>query len=77
MLRAIIVEDEKRSRETLSGLLNMFCKNVEIVAEADGVISGSAAIKEYNPDIVFLDIQMPDGSHKIQCSRLFVETNIP
>ena len=62
MLKAIIVEDEKRSRETLRGLLKLFCKNVEIVAEADGVINGIAAIKEHNPDIVFLDIQMPDGS---------------
>ena len=62
MLKAIIVEDEKRSRETLRGLLKLFCKNVEVVAEADGVVNGIAAIKEHNPDIVFLDIQMPDGS---------------
>ncbi len=62
MLRAVIVEDEKRSRETLSGLLKLYCKNVEVVAEADGVKSGISAITEYKPDIIFLDIQMPDGS---------------
>ena len=62
MLTAIIVEDEKRSRDTLLGLLKLYCKNVEIVAEAEGVVSGKAAIEKFDPDIVFLDIQMPDGS---------------
>jgi two-component system LytT family response regulator len=62
MLKAIIVEDEKRSRDTLQGLLKLYCKNVEVVAEAEGVESGKMAIEKFNPDIVFLDIQMPDGS---------------
>jgi two-component system LytT family response regulator len=62
MLKAVIVEDEKRSRETLSGLLKLYCKNVHIAGEAEGVQSGIRCIKEHNPDVVFLDIQMPDGS---------------
>lgn len=62
MLKAVIIEDEKRSRETLSGLLKLYCKNVDIVAEADGMNSGIKVIKENKPDIIFLDIQMPDGS---------------
>jgi two-component system LytT family response regulator len=62
MLTAVIVEDEIRSRESLNGLLKLYCKNVSVVAEADGVQTGIKAIKEHNPDIVFLDIQMPDGS---------------
>lgn len=62
MLRAVIVEDEKKSRETLAGLLKLFCKNIEIVAEADDVYSGIKAIETHSPDVVFLDIQMPDGN---------------
>jgi len=62
MLNAIIIEDEKRSRETLSGLLKLYCKNINILAEADGVQSGLKAIEEHKPDLLFLDIQMPDGS---------------
>jgi two-component system LytT family response regulator len=62
MIRGIIVEDEKHSRETLVGLLKRYCKNVAVVAEADSYRSGLAVIKEHNPDVVFLDIQMPDGS---------------
>lgn len=62
MLKAIIIEDETRSRETLRGLLKLYCKNVEVVAEADGVRTGIEAIMTHKPDVIFLDIQMPDGS---------------
>jgi len=62
MLKAIIVEDELRSRETLSGMLKLYCKNVNVIAEADGVRAGLNVIKENKPDVLFLDIQMPDGS---------------
>ena len=62
MLRAVIVEDEKRSRETLSGLLKIYCKNLTVVGEAENVREGLEVIQKQNPDVVFLDIQMPDGS---------------
>jgi two-component system LytT family response regulator len=62
MIRSIIVEDEKHSRDTLRGMLNRYCSNVVIQAEADSYRAGIAAVKEYRPDLVFLDIQMPDGS---------------
>jgi len=63
MIRAIIVEDEKKSRETLRGLINRYCsKDVMVVDEAEGVVSGINSIKNFHPDLVFLDIQMPDGS---------------
>jgi two-component system LytT family response regulator len=62
MLRAIIVEDELRSRQTLTGMLKLFCKNVEVAGEAENVKEGIDLIRKEKPDIVFLDIQMPDGS---------------
>ena len=62
MIRAIIVEDELRSRETLRGLLKLYCKNVEIIGEAENVKDGISIIEKQKPDVVFLDIQMPDGS---------------
>jgi two-component system LytT family response regulator len=62
MIRGIIVEDEKHSRETLKGLLERYCMNVQLVAEADSYRGGLAVIREHQPDVVFLDIQMPDGS---------------
>jgi len=62
MIKAIIIDDEKTSRETLQGLLRRYCKNVEVIGEADGFHSGIAVIKKNKPDVIFLDIQMPDGS---------------
>ncbi|MCK4568788.1 MAG: response regulator transcription factor [Bacteroidales bacterium] len=62
MIRGIIVEDEKHSRETLRGMLDRYCKNVDVIAEAESYRSGLQVIKEHHPDVVFLDIQMPDGS---------------
>lgn len=62
MIRCIIVEDEIKSRETLQGLLQRFCPDVMVVAEAGGVQAGREAITRHNPDLVFLDIEMPDGS---------------
>jgi two-component system, LytTR family, response regulator len=62
MIKAIIIDDEKPSRETLRALLSRYCESVVISAEADGYNSAITAIKKEKPDVVFLDIQMPDGS---------------
>lgn len=60
--KAIIIDDELRARTTLSQMLNMYCPTIEITGQADSVLSGLTLIKQINPDIVFLDIKMPDGT---------------
>lgn len=62
MLKAIIVEDEPISRQILAGYLERYCPDVTLVAEADEVQSGVAAIKKHQPDILFLDVEMPKGN---------------
>jgi two-component system, LytTR family, response regulator len=62
MIRAIIIDDEKTSRDTLLGLVTRYCSDVTIVDQANGYNSGIESIKKHKPDLVFLDIQMPDGS---------------
>ncbi len=62
MIRAIIIEDEKMSRETLRKLLQKYCPTVDVVSEADGYRRGMEEIRKHQPDVIFLDIQMPDGS---------------
>lgn len=59
MLNAVIIDDELNSRETLKNLVTNFCKDVKIVAEADSVDEGISVINSNNPDLVFLDIEMP------------------
>jgi two-component system LytT family response regulator len=62
MIRAVIVEDEKKSQEALIALLSRHCKQVDVIGVAEGVREALDLIPEKNPDVIFLDIQMPDGS---------------
>ncbi len=62
MLKAIIVEDEKASRETLRNYLTKYCPDVKIVAEASNIKEGLSSIKLHNPELVFLDVEMPYGN---------------
>ena len=43
MIQALLVDDEQNSRETLKGKLELFCPEVEVVAEADNVAAAAAA----------------------------------
>lgn len=62
MIRAIIIDDVKRSRESLADDLKRHCPEVEIVGEAESVKTGIDAIRKHHPDVVFLDIQLEDGN---------------
>lgn len=62
MKKAIIIDDLEQARNTLKQDLLDYCPDIELIGEADGVISGAKLVKECQPDIVFLDIQMNDGS---------------
>lgn len=62
MKKAIIIEDEEMGRDYLAGLVRDYCPQVEIVAFAENITEGKAAIIAHKPDLVFLDIQMPHGS---------------
>lgn len=59
--RALIVDDERLARNDLASLLKNF-SNIEIVSEAEDVPSAIAEIKTHDPDLLFLDIQMPGDS---------------
>lgn len=58
-IRCIIVEDEKQTRNFLRSLLEEYCDNIEVVAEAVDVEEAVEAIQKHDPDLVFLDIEMP------------------
>lgn len=62
MIKAVIIEDELNSRELLHQMLTNYCEGVIIVGMADDIKSGINIIQEKNPDIVFLDIEMPGGT---------------
>ena len=62
MIKAIIVDDDSGVRELISKTVESYCPNVTIVARVEGVKTGVAAINEFEPDLILLDIKMPDGS---------------
>ena len=58
-MKAIIVDDTRLARQELQFLLKNH-KNVEVIGEAENADEAKAMIEELKPDLVFLDIQMPD-----------------
>ena len=62
MIRAVIIEDEKKSREVLKRLIQEIDIDVEIIGEGDSMESGFKIINKEKPELVFLDIEMLDGT---------------
>jgi len=59
-MRAIIIDDEKNNRENLSSLLTQYCPEVELCGEAASVDEAFILVRQLKPDLVFLDIKMPE-----------------
>lgn len=59
MLKAIIIDDEPDCVRLLALHLKMYCKEVDVVASCTESVEGLEKIRTYQPDIVFLDIEMP------------------
>lgn len=62
MVRVIIIDDEENARVTLRELLALNCPEVKIIGEADGVDSAADQIKLLQPDAIFLDIKLNEGT---------------
>ncbi len=62
MLTAILIDDEERARRVLSNLIQLYCSEVEIIETCSNVPDGVLAINKLKPDVVFLDIEMPNYS---------------
>lgn len=57
-MKAIIIDDERLARQELKNLLAQH-KEIEVIAECNNAESAKEKIAELNPDVIFLDIQMP------------------
>lgn len=58
-MRAIVIDDERLARKELITLLNQL-ETVEVVGEAVNVDDAKEKIEQLQPDVIFLDIQMPE-----------------
>lgn len=61
-MRAIIIDDELRARQSLQLLLKEYCNQVEVVAMCENIPEGVKAIHKHKPELVLLDIEMPGHS---------------
>src|SRR5690349_7226968 len=62
MIRTVLIDDEEKSTRALSSLLKRYCPDVEIVGEAGSAQRAVEVLQEKKPDLVFIDILMPDGT---------------
>lgn len=61
-MRTVIIDDEPKSRQTISNFIAKYATDLQIIGQADCVEKGVALIESEKPELVFLDIQMPDGT---------------
>lgn len=62
MIRAVVVDDIESIRKKNIDLIKIYCPHLTIVGEAGNVKESIELIRAVKPDIVFLDIELPDGS---------------
>lgn len=70
-MKAVVIEDEINVREGFIKMLNAFCPEVTVVATAENVEKGIELVNRQTFDLLFLDINLPDGSgfdlmHRVQ-----------
>lgn len=61
-MKALIIDDEKNSSELTLNLLRNYCPQIQVLSVASSVEEGYGAIIQFKPELVFLDIQMQDGT---------------
>jgi two-component system, LytTR family, response regulator len=74
-LRTVLVDDEQLARDELSYLLSQM-DGVEVIGQAGDGVEALAAIKRLQPDVVFLDIQMP-GLTGFEVARRLIDRQLP
>lgn len=62
MKKILVIDDENRTRELIIKMIASFNFDLEIIDGGDSVALGIQSIQKHQPDLVFLDIQMPDGT---------------
>lgn len=60
MINAVIIDDEQNNIDNLQYLLTRHCPQVQVAGAARNAVEGQALLEQHQPDLVFLDIQMPE-----------------
>jgi len=74
-IRSIIIDDESMARQLLKAMLEEYCPEVEVLASCENLPEGIKAIKKHQPDLIFLDIEMP-GHSGLEILEFFNEDEV-
>ncbi|HRW85511.1 MAG TPA: response regulator, partial [Bacteroidales bacterium] len=61
-LKALIVDDEPNAVDFINSVIGEYCPGLEVVGKAHNMTEGIKRIRELKPDLVFLDVEMPNGT---------------
>jgi YesN/AraC family two-component response regulator len=62
MKKVLIIDDEKRTRDLIAKMIETFGFDLTVISEGETMDTAIQAIQNHQPDILFIDIQMPDGT---------------
>lgn len=62
MISAVLIDDDVNLRKGMKGILSLYAPDINIIGEAESVATGIETLSKLNPQVVFLDIQMNDGT---------------
>ena len=62
MINALIIDDEPKNIKVMKNMLKEFCPQVQLIGDANNSNDGKELIQQKNPELVFLDIEMPYGN---------------
>jgi len=74
-MKAIIIDDEPMARQLLNGIIQQHCPHLEVVDLCQNLPEGVKSIHKNQPDIVFLDIEMP-GHSGLELLDFFNESEV-
>ncbi|MFY7943387.1 MAG: LytR/AlgR family response regulator transcription factor [Crocinitomicaceae bacterium] len=69
-MRALVVDNETEIRNSVVELIGAFCPDITEIGEAVSVETGIAKIQEFKPDVLFLDVELGDGTGMDLLSKL-------
>jgi len=74
ILNAFLVDDEKKSLRNLENLIHQYCPKIHVIGSTQSSLEAVRLIKELSPDVIFLDIEMPE-INGFELLKLLVDTS--